>query len=263
MNLVPLPVALLAALALTAAAQPLLSLPVEDVIDGPIAMHAVTATSATLVITTTIDLACVVVFGVDENFGQLGLDADMGGGAHRDHQVFLRGLEPDTEYLYRLQGSGPDGTFYASRVLRFRTATAEAGLRLGVDVATADAGATVVASSEFGGAFAATNAIDGDPRSEWSSRGEGDAAFLTVRLREPVEVTGFGLWTRTMGSSAQIERFEVVNEFGEVFGPFEVPDAATAHDFAASGRGQEFTFRVLASTGGNTGVVEVAVYTRP
>jgi len=262
---VRLPLVLIAALALTAArAQPLVSLPVEDVIDGPIAMSQITATSATLIVTTTIDLACVVVFGPDDGFGQLALDADMGGGAHRDHQVFLRGLEPDTEYAYRLQGSAADGTFYASEVLRFRTAATEGGPTLGVDVATVEAGATVVAaSSEFGGAYAAANAIDGDARSEWSSRGDGDAAFITVRLREPIEVTGFGLWTRTMGASAQIERFEVVNEHGEVFGPFEVPDAASAHDFAASGRGQEFTFRVLASSGGNTGVVEVAVYTLP
>ena len=248
----------------TAAAQPLVSLPIEDVVDGPIAMTDVTATSATLVVTTALDLACVVVFGTDEGFGQLALDADMGGGSHRDHQVFLRGLEPDTEYVYRLQGSAPDGRFFASEVLRFRTAPAEAGASLGVDVATAEAGATVVAaSSEFGDAFAAANAIDGDPRSEWSSRGDGDGAFITVRLREPVEVTGFGFWTRTMGSSAQIERFEVVNEHGEVFGPFDVPDAGSTHDFPASGRGQEFTFRVLASSGGNTGAVEVAVYTRP
>ncbi len=259
------PLVLLAALSLaTAVAQPLVSLPVENVIDGPIAMSDVTPTSATLVVTTLVDLACVVVFGPDDGFGQLALDADMGGGAHRDHQVFLRGLEPDTEYAYRLQGSDPDGNFYASEVLRFRTPAAEVSVSLGVDVATAEAGATVVAaSSEFGGAFAAGNAIDGNPRSEWSSRGDGDAAFITVRLREPVEVTGFGLWTRTMGSSAQIERFEVVNEHGEVFGPFDVPDATSTYDFAASGRGQEFTFRVLASSGGNTGLVEVSVYTQP
>ena len=260
-----LPSALIVALLLAAAAaQPLTSLPVEDVVDGPIAMSEITASSATLVVTTEIDLACVVVFGTDASFGQLALDVDMGGGAHREHRVLLRGLEPDTEYVYRLQGSAPDGTFYASEVLRFRTAPAEGGPSLGVNLATAEAGATVVAaSSEFGGAFAAANAIDGDPRSEWSSRGDGDAAFITVRLREPVEVTGFGLWTRTMGASAQIERFEVVNEHGEVYGPFEVPDAASSYDFPASGRGQEFTFRVLASSGGNTGAVEVAVYARP
>lgn len=260
-----LPSVLIATLLLaTTAAQPLLSLPVEDVVDGPIAMSEVTATSATLRVTTAGDLACLVVFGEDERFGQLALDADMGGGAHREHRVLLRGLEPDTEYAYRLQGSDPSGNFYASEVLRFRTLPAEAGASLGVDVATAEAGATIVAaSSEYGGGFAAANAIDGDPRSEWSSRGDGDAAFVTVRLREPVEVTGFGLWTRTMGTSAQIERFEVVNELGEVFGPFDVPDAASAYDFAASGRGQEFTFRVLASSGGNTGVVELSVYARP
>ncbi|MDF1523349.1 MAG: fibronectin type III domain-containing protein, partial [Trueperaceae bacterium] len=109
-----LPSALFMALLLAvAAAQPLVSLPVEDVVDGPIAMSEVTATSATLLVTTHIDLACVVVFGEDEGFGQLALDADMGGGAHRDHRVLLRGLEPDTEYAYRLQGSAPDGSFFA------------------------------------------------------------------------------------------------------------------------------------------------------
>ncbi len=263
-HLAPRALVLSAALLLAfAAAQPLVSLPIEDVVGGPIAMSEVTPTSATLLVSTHVDLACVVVFGTDDGFGQLALDADMGGGAHRDHRVSLRGLQPDTEYLYRLQGSDPEGNFYASEVLRFRTPPADGGPSLGVDVATTAAGAVIVAaSSEFGAAYAASKAIDGDARSEWSSRGDGDAAFITVRLREPADVTGFGLWTRTMGSSAQIERFEVVNEHGEVFGPFDLPDAAAGYDFAATGRGQEFTFRVVGSSGGNTGVVELAVYTR-
>ncbi|MFU8887933.1 MAG: hypothetical protein ACNA8N_04960 [Trueperaceae bacterium] len=262
-----LPFALAAALGAAAHAQPLVSLPVEDVVVGPIEVSEVSSSSATLLVTTSIDLACVVVFGRDATFGDLALDQDMGGAAHRDHRVVMRGLEPDTEYVYRLQGSDPQGNFYASEVRSFRTPPAddaETGAALGVDVATLEAGAAVVAtSSDYGSAFAGGLAIDGDARSEWSSRGDGDDAFITVRLREAVEVTGFGLWTRTMGSSAQIESFEVVNEHGDVFGPFEVPDAATLHAFAASGRGQEFTFRVVASSGGNTGAVEVAVYTRP
>ncbi len=252
-------------LAAAAHAQPLVSLPVEDVLAGPIELSDVTSASAALEITSTIDLACVLVFGTDEGFGNLALDVDMGAGAHRDHRVLLRGLEPDTEYVYRLQGSDPQGNFYASEVMRFRTAAAPEGeASLGVDVATLEAGAEVVdASSEFGGGFAADHAIDGEATSEWSSRGDGNEAFITVRLAEPVDVTGFGLWTRTMGSTAQIQRFEVVNEDGDVFGPFDVPDAAREHRFPAEGRGQEFTFRVLASTGGNTGAVEVAVYAQP
>lgn len=256
---------LAAVVAAAAHAQPLVSMPVEEVLETPIEMTDVTSASATLEITSTIDLACVVVFGTDEGFGNLALDVDMGSGAHRDHRVLLRGLEPDTEYVYRLQGSDPQGNFYASAVMRFRTTAASGdGPSLGVDVATLEAGAEVVeTSSEFGSSFAAGHAIDGDASSEWSSRGDGSDAFITVRLAEPVDVTGFGLWTRTMGSTGQIERFEVVNEAGDVFGPFDVPDAAREHTFAAEGSGQEFTFRVVASSGGNTGVVEVAVYTQP
>ncbi|CAN5795119.1 hypothetical protein BH23DEI1_BH23DEI1_24720 [soil metagenome] len=245
-------------------AQPLTSLPIDEVLAGPINLHDVTATSATLEVTTSIDLACVVVFGTDASFGDLALDMDMGGGAHREHLVFLRGLTPDTDYVYRLQGSDAAGNFYASEVLHFRTAAAEAASDLGTNLATLEAGAEIVeASSEFGDAFAAQHAIDGDARSEWSSRGDGDGAFITVRLAASVRVTGFGFWTRTMGSSAQIERFEVENEHGDVFGPFDVADAAGPHVFEASGAGRDFTFRVLASSGGNTGAIEVAVYGEP
>lgn len=82
-----------------------------------------------------------------------------------------------------------------------------------------------------------------------------------MQLAEPTRIRGFGLWTRTMGTSAQIERFQVVNEEGEVFGPFEVEDANQLHTYPADGEGQHFTFEILDSSGGNTGAVEVAVFT--
>ncbi|MFO7546785.1 MAG: hypothetical protein R6W77_14930, partial [Trueperaceae bacterium] len=47
----------------TATAQALVALPIETVVEGDIAMSEITATSATLLVTTTIDVACVVVFG--------------------------------------------------------------------------------------------------------------------------------------------------------------------------------------------------------
>lgn len=242
-------------------AQPLTALPVEPLLETPITPTDITSNSATLLVTTTEDLACVVVYGADASFGRLALDLDMGGGAHRDHRVVMRGLEPDTEYRYRLQGSGLDGSFYASEVLSFRTLPAAAQPDPGENLARLDRGATVVeVSSEYSAAFAAVNAIDGDPDSEWSSRGDGDGAYLTVALPESVEVAGFGVWTRTMGASAQIVRFEVVNEHGEVFGPFELPDASGVHRFESEGEGRVFTFRVLDSSGGNTGLVELAIY---
>ena len=244
-------------------AQQLVAQPIAPVLESDISITDLTANSATLQVTTSIGLACVVVYGTDENFGQLALDQNMGASAHQDHFVVMRGLDPNTVYRYRLQGSAPDGTFYASDVLSFRTPSAESQPDLGVNVATLERGAQIIeVSSEFGGNFAAQNALDGDVNTEWSSREDGNDAFITVELPQPVEVSGFGLWTRTMGSSAEISRFEVVNESGDVFGPFELPDASGSYRFEAAGEGQRFTFKVLDSSGGNTGVVELEVFSR-
>jgi len=242
--------------------------PIEPILAGPLELGELTPQSATLNITTNRDVACVVVFGTDPGFGQLALDQQMGSSAHRDHRVIMRGLQPDTEYVYRLQGSDPDGTFYASSTLRFRTPPPEPQADLGTNVARVELGARIVdVSSNFGGgdnasSFGANHAIDGDTGTEWSSAGDGDQAFITVELPQAVEVSGFGLWTRTMGTSAQIARFEVENEAGEIFGPFAITDASQLYGFPATGRGQRFTFRVVESSGGNTGVVEIGVFTR-
>ncbi len=253
-----------AALASSAAASasPLVAQPLEPLVAHVLEVSDVSPTSATLRVTTDVDLACVVVFGRDTRFGSLALDLDMGSAAHRDHVVTMRGLEPDTEYVFRMQGSAADGTFYASEVYSFRTAPAAAVDRPAWrNVATSDAGARVVdASSEFGSSFAAERAIDGSSATEWSSRGDGDAAFLTVELPERVDFVGFGVWSRTMGSSAEIRRFVVETEAGDVFGPFDLASAAERSTYPAEGAAQRFTLRVLESTGGNTGLIEFAVY---
>jgi hypothetical protein len=238
--------------------------PVEPFIVGPLAVSDITSSTATLKISTTVDLACVVVFGAANSCGRLALDSDMGASAHREHRVLMRGLEPDTVYRYRLQGSAPDGTLYASNTMTFRTAALSGRPdALGVNVATVARGARVTrVSSEFSSAFGAVNAIDGNASTEWSTAGDGNDALITVTLPKPVTVSGFGLWTRTMGSSAQIRRFEVLNENGDRFGPFDVADAKSVHRFAATGSGRSFTFRVLDSSGGNTGAVEVEVLTK-
>ena len=242
-------------------AEPLVAQPLEPLVPHEVEVSELTPTSATLRVTTRVDLACVVVFGRDDRFGGLALDLDMGGAAHRDHEVVMRGLEPDTAYVFRMQGSAPDGTFYASAVYAFQTPPAEDDERGWRNVASLDAGARVVeASSEFGAAFAGEHALDGDPSSAWSSRGDGDEAFLTIELPESVTFVGFGVWSRTMGSSAEILRFEVETEAGVVHGPFELPSARERFAFTARGEGQRFTLRVLDSTGGNTGLIEFAVF---
>ncbi len=184
--------------------------PIEPILASPLEIGELTPQSATLNITTNRDVTYVVVFGTDPGFGQLALDQQMGSRAHTDHHVIMRGLQPDTDYVYRLQGSAPDGTFYASSTMRFRTAPAKQQADLGTNVARRELGARIVdVSSNFGGgdnasSFGANNAIDGDDNCEWSSAGDGDQAFVTVELPQAVAVSGFGLWTRTMGTSAQI-----------------------------------------------------------
>ncbi len=208
-------------------------------------------TSATIRVATTIDAACAVVFGTDEALGRLALDQDMSGGAHRAHQVVLGGLQPGTSYVFRFQGSGIDGRLYRSRLYTFTTpvpsASAPDDLALGARV--------VEVSSEYSDAFAATNAIDGDPATEWSSRGDGDDAFITLDLGRPVDITAVAFRTRQMSDGTGITRTFTVTADGTTYGPFAaaelVPLTVTA---------QTLRFDVETSTGGNTGATAIEVH---
>ncbi len=246
----------------------LTSLPIEALLDGPIEVTELGSSNATLAINTSLDVACVVVFGEDENFGQMALDADMGADAHANHRVVMRGLKPETQYFYRFQGSDRDGNFYVSKVMSFTTKSAEEKADLGKNIALTSLGAKVVdvssnyANGDNDSTWGANNAIDGNPNSEWSSNGNGNDSFITIELASESEISGFGLWTRTMGSSAEISQFEVINEFGDSYGPFNISNANGIFDFAVNARGKRFTFKVVDSNGGNTGVVEIAIYAK-
>jgi len=208
-------------------------------------------TSATITVSTTIDAACAVLFGEDETFGRLATDKDMGGGAHRDHHVVLGGLRPATAYVFRLQGSGIDGRLYRSRPYSFTTpapsASAPSNLAIGADV--------VEVSSEYSAAFGAASAVDGDPNTEWSSKGDGDGAFITLDLGRPVDVSAVAFRTREMSDGSAITGTFTVTVDGTSFGPFPasevVPLAVTA---------QALRFDVATSTGGNTGATEIEVF---
>lgn len=234
---------------------------IDDILDGQIEIVDLTGHSAKLEAETTIPVACSVVYGVDENYGQQSTDTDMAGGGHSVHGPLLRDLEPETVYHYRLVGAGPDGTIYRSGDLTFETPAASESEGLvpdGRNVASANEGAHVVeVSSEFSADWAASNAIDGDPSTEWSSAGDGDNAFITVELAGATELEAVGIWTRTMGSTAQIESFQIVTDAGEVFGPFEVPDSGMLHTFPVNVIAETLRFEVVSSSGGNTGLVEL------
>lgn len=136
----------------------------------------------------------------------------------------------------------------------------------GENVALLSAGAQIAGvSSNFGGGdndstWGANNAIDGDPATEWSSDGDGDDAWIEIELAQERTITAIGLWTRTMGSSAQIESFRVRTGQGDTLGPFELEGAANMEFFAVQTRARRLRFEVASSSGGNTGAVEIAVY---
>jgi len=221
----------------------------------PIIEFDPSGTAATLRVTTNQDAVCAVAYGIDGPFGAIATDTDMGaGGGHDDHSALMTGLEPETEYQYRLQGVAADGLLYQSEVFTFTTPAASIS-GLGPNAAS---GATVVeASSEFSPAFAASNAIDGDLATEWSSAGDGDNAFITIDLGEPTAVVAVGFRTRSMGDGSAITSTFTVDVDGESFGPFPAGDAPTEVAF----EGRILTYRVATSSGGNTGAIEVEAFT--
>ena len=246
--------------------------PIEEILVGEIHVTNLTATSAAVEVETSLPVVCSVVYGPTTAYGAQSTDPEMGGLPHRDHGAPLRGLAPETTYHFRLQGTGSDGTVYVSRDLTLTTpaetaaAAGAEGASLGANVASGAAGARVAdASSTFGDspAWAPENAIDGDPATQWSSAGDGDGAFITVELAAATSLAGVGVWTRTMGSSAQITRFRVVTDDGTALGPFDVPTADRLYTFPVDVEARTLRFEVVASSGGNTGLVEVAAFARP
>ncbi|MEX2502786.1 MAG: discoidin domain-containing protein [Trueperaceae bacterium] len=236
------------------------------ILEAPPALIVLEPTRAVLRLDTTVPLACVVAFGTDASFGRLAQDPMMGAIASRDHEVTLDDLTPDTTYLLRFQGSAASGRFYASATFRFRTPPAdeatgdetsddEASRPDGMGPARADLSVREV-SSEFGAGFSAEAALNG-ASGAWSSAGDGDDAFLTVGLPESSPLAGTTVHTRTMTDSGRITRFRLVTDDGTVLGPFDLPDAERAYAFRfdAPVTASSVRFEVVASTGGNTGLV--------
>jgi hypothetical protein len=224
--------------------------------------------TVTLQVETSIPVVCAIVYGTTQEYGHMATDSDMAGGGHQDHHPLLTGLHPKTLYYARLQGVGADGTLYWSDEYTFRTAaadTAGAARNLALD---ANGARVAGVSSNYGGGtddsgFGALSAIDGDTSTQWSSYGDGDAAWIEIELAADTHVTSLGFWTRTMGSSAQIESLSVTTDQGETFGPFDLVDASQIYRFETDFVARRLRFDVVTSSGGNTGAVEIEVYGEP
>jgi hypothetical protein len=231
-------------------------------------MTDITPTDAVLLFDSSRPLACSVIYGTTTDYGLVAVDQDMNGGAHTDHQPLLLGLEPDTEYHYRLQGTAPDGTVYISDDMTFRTPPQEANAE--VNLASLEAGARVIAvSSNFGGAaddetWGANSAIDRNRGTAWSSDGDGDDAYIEIQLAQPVRLYAIEVWTRTMSNNtAQIFSFTVTTDDGSVLGPFTLDDAERSYRFDVDVITSSMRLDVVDSNGGNTGLIEFAAYGNP
>ena len=99
-------------------------------------------------------------------------------------------------------------------------------------------------------ALGANKAIDGDPATEWSSQGDEDQAWIEIELASETRMTSIGLWTRTMGTSAQILTFQVVTDCGETAGPFELNDASRVFHFDTDLVAKILRFEGLSTSGG-------------
>jgi len=230
-------------------------------------------------VTTSVEAACSIAWGETDELGFLHTDLDMAGGAHNKHEVILVGAEPGKTYSFRVQGATPDGTLFQSALATFTLPELPegAGDAMGGDGATgagdamalhganlAESASVVSVSSEFSSSWTGSNAIDGDMTTEWATAGSGDDAFIEIDLGSPQKVVGVEFITRTMGDgTATTTEYTVTVDGGEMFGPFAAGDPADNRFAEAVFEGQILRFEVAASTGGNTGAIEVRAFAPP
>jgi hypothetical protein len=121
--------------------------------------------------------------------------------------------------------------------------------------------ATVVeTSSDFNENFVGANAIDGSIATEWSTRGDGDDAYIVIDLGTPKEITGVGFRTREMTDGTSVTTtFTVTIDEGETLGPFTAGIAFAEVDLGPM-TGQIVRIDMAETTGGNTGAIEIEIY---
>ncbi|BCG63778.1 MAG: hypothetical protein methR_P1506 [Methyloprofundus sp.] len=218
---------------------------------------------ARLTFISTIPLACSVIYGSTPTFGAIATDPNMNGGAIVNHNPILTQLAANTLYYYRVQGSDVQGNLYWAPTASFTTTAAA----MDNNLLSLNNGASVTAvSSNFGGAtnnqaWGANSAIDGSNNSAWSSAGDGDNAFIEISLAQSKQINTIEVWSRSMSDgTAKIFSFTIMVDSGEVLGPFTLPDTQEAHQFTINRNSSSIRLDVASSSGGNTGLVEIAAY---
>jgi hypothetical protein len=240
-------------------------MPLSVVTESDIQILDVTDTTARVNFVGTIPLACYLLYGTDDRFGLVTNDPDMAQAAIIEHNPVLLDLEPDTEYVFRMQGTDEDGVIYVSGLYTFRTLPVNP--ETNENQLSPDNGATVIeVSSNFGnqpddGRWGILNAFDGNPATEWSSNGDGDDAFFIVDMGRKHQVHTIEYWTRAMNDGTAItESFTLTIDSGDTFGPFEPESYSSLTTFEVDFETTTLRFDVESSTGGNTGIIDIAVF---
>ncbi len=90
--------------------------PLEQVsVRGSPQIVDITATDAVLIFESNSPLACSVIYGETDAYGQVSVDQDMDGGAHTDHGPLLHGLEADTDTTTAYRGRHRTGHCTSAR----------------------------------------------------------------------------------------------------------------------------------------------------
>lgn len=217
-------------------------------------------------VTTTEPTICAIVWGPTEALGNFNNSLAMTGTGIDVHDVALPGAVAGETYYFQVQGSTADGTLYQSELAAFtlpdRDSSAAADtVPAGIGENIALAATVSEVSSEFSDAWAGSNAIDGDPATEWSSTGDAGDAFITLDLGASRAVAGVEFVTRSMtdGSAATLT-YSVLVDGGERFGPFAAGTPAERAVQVLAFEGRSLRFEVEETTGGNTGAIEIRVF---
>jgi hypothetical protein len=215
-------------------------------------------------VATKVPTICAIVWGTDDHFGRFNNSLSMNGTGITQHDVILPHVTPGTTYRYVIESITADGTLYRSAVGSFTTpagssTTTLPTVRPGTDI-TGHATVSGV-SSEYSAAYAAKNAIDGNPATEWATKGDGDHAWITLDLGAVTDIKGVEFVTRSMADGTAITtKYTVSIDGGEPLGPFDAATTAHPNPVPLTVRGRTIRFQVVKSTGGNVGAVDIHVY---
>lgn len=236
-------------------------------------VEELSATRAVVRFDTDRPTSCQAEFGSDpDQLDRSATDPDMAEGERSlDHEVPLEDLLGQTTYSWRAVAVDAAGDSYTSETQSFTT-PANMDTTDWVNVALAAQGARIAGKSSnwAGGAdesqFGALNAIDGQMATEWSSDGDGDAAWIELELGQARDLLGFGYRSRMMTDGTSIVTSTELLVDGEVrLGPFATPDHTRVYrfDFATPLAATRVRLQVRSSTGGNTGAREVQLFAAP